>query len=158
MAKQKNHTVKVKQLINGVMTDIFNDDDININKFKKFLSVQDNLKPPSNELTSLLDEYDRKLKFVLPTLKKMVDIEEKILQYRIMENLKVEDIKLNLVRQYIYARTHFYRIGNRAKDIRIIVGTTDVYGPFETIINDPKFLGKVKDDLSSAMLKVILDQ
>ena len=45
-----------------------------------------------------------------------------IMQMRSRDNLDVNDIKFNVVREYLYARIPFYRNDKDGKDIRVIVG------------------------------------
>jgi hypothetical protein len=82
-------------------------------------------------------------------------IEEVILQIRAKENIK--EIKLSLVKdEYIYARSPFYRRGSSTKDIRVIVGKTDIDGDDLNILSkDVEFMERAKRKITVAMEKII---
>lgn len=62
---------------------------------------------------------------ILPVLKKLEALEEVIMQMLAMEVM--DEVKLNIVRgEYIYARSLFFRKYHGAKDIRVIIGKTDM--------------------------------
>ena len=89
---------------------------------------------------------------VLETLAQM---EEIIIQMRAKSAIESE-IRLSLSRNYIYARSTFYRRGNEINDIRVIIGKTDKLGDdFNAICDrlktDPKFLKMCKRKLLTAM-------
>ena len=81
----------------------------------------------SGELNDFTDYY----KQVVTKWKSQFDtvalLEEIILQLRAKEN--ISEIKLSVIRdEYIYARSPFFRRGGSTKDIRVIVGKTDIDG------------------------------
>lgn len=85
------------------------------------------------------------------------DIEEVIIQLRCLENIKSE-IKLFTMREYIYARTTFYRKGIKSNDIRTIVGRTDINGDdVNKLQKDPEFMSYSISKLSNVMNDVILN-
>ena len=89
---------------------------------------------------------------VLDTL---AQIEEIIIQMR--STLVIEsEIRLSLSRNYIYARSTFYRRGNEINDIRVIIGKTEDLGDdfnaiCERLRTDRKFMNKCKHKLLDAM-------
>ena len=63
-------------------------------------------------------------------------IEEIIIQMRAKQVIDSE-IRLSLSRNYIYARSLFYRRGNQINDIRVVIGKTDDFEEktFEEFVN-----------------------
>ena len=89
---------------------------------------------------------------ILDTLAQM---EEIIILMRSKSAIESE-IRLSLSRNYIYARSTFYRRGNEINDIRVIIGKTEDLGDdfnaiCERIKTDPKFMKKCKRKLLDAM-------
>ncbi len=81
-------------------------------------------------------------------------LEEVIMQMRIREDLS--DIKLSLVREYIYARTPFYRKDKKAKDVRVIVDKVELQpevqdSGVEKLLGNTEFMAKAKEKLGAAM-------
>ena len=72
---------------------------------------------------------------------------------RIREDLS--DIKLSLVREYIYARTPFYRKDKKAKDVRVIVDKVEfqpqVTAGVEILLGNQEFMAKATEKLGQAM-------
>jgi hypothetical protein len=80
----------------------------------------------------------------------MGKLEEIILQLRAVENL--ENIKLSIVRDYIYARCPFFRLGKSSKDIRIIVDRSEFWSvDLKSLLNNQNFMDKAKSKLIDAM-------
>jgi hypothetical protein len=82
-------------------------------------------------------------------------IEEIIIQMRSKQVIKSE-IRLSLSRNYIYARSLFYRRGNQINDIRVVVGKTEELGDdFNELCirltDDPEFLDMCVSKLEKAM-------
>jgi hypothetical protein len=72
------------------------------------------------------------------------------MQMRSMEN--IEDIKLSLVREYIYARCSFFRMGKTSKDIRVIVDNVEFWDNDVTnLFGNEKFMEKAKNKLVYTM-------
>lgn len=83
---------------------------------------RNSIENPSNRLQNGLNLYsqivnENKLKF--DTLS---DLEEFVMQNRFLDELKAgtNEIKLSVVREYIYARALFFRKENKIRDIRVI--------------------------------------
>ena len=82
-------------------------------------------------------------------------LEEIIIQIRCKNRID-QELRLSLSRNYIYARSIFFRRGNQINDIRIVVGTTDSYGDdLDTLVEDLGFRGVCITKLSKAMDKEI---
>jgi hypothetical protein len=104
----------------------------------------------SKELTKYTKEYSKMVDKHLETFKKFADLEQIIMQMRVRENVK--NIKLTLLRDYIYARVTFYRTHTFTKDIRIIAGTTDIYGEdLKKLYKNKTFMAIAKSKLEAAM-------
>jgi hypothetical protein len=87
----------------------------------------------------------------------LAKLEEVIMQLRSKETL-LENIKLSLVREYIYARALFYREGKGTKDIRVIVDKTDIYGDdLNGLLKNKEFMSKAVNKLQAAMDKEIAE-
>jgi hypothetical protein len=75
------------------------------------------------------------------------------MQLRIRENL--DDIKLSQVREYVYARTPFYRKDKVAKDVRVIVDKMEFHPEGEenldNLFSKKDFMDKAKYKLAQAM-------
>ena len=133
--------------VNGVFTEVVGSDK-EISKFEIFLNSSP--KDPSTELVNLNIVSKWKGNFESVAL-----LEELILQLRSMENLS--EIKLSIVRdEYIYARSPFYRRGGSTKDIRVIVGRTDIDGDdLNRLSKDIKFMEVCQRKIKTAMGSVI---
>ena len=87
------------------------------------------------------------------TFEQLAALEEIIMQMRIRENL--EDIKLSQVREYIYARTPFYRKDKKSKDVRVIVKKIEFHpeadGNLEILFGNEEFMERAKTKLIQAM-------
>ena len=70
---------------------------------------------------------------------------------RIREDLS--DIKLTQVREYIYARTPFYRKDKKSKDVRVIVDKMEFHPEkdLEILSGNEEFMLKAKMKLAQAM-------
>ena len=63
-----------------------------------------------------------------------------------------KDIKLSIVREYIYARALFYRRGKDVKDIRVVAGKTEIYGTnVEELYDNKVFMEVAKSKLLETM-------
>ena len=102
--------------------------DSKVSKFHQFIHVDKLLGVTETpELKDCLKLYG---KLATKNLKEIVDmakLEEIIVQLRCREQV-MEEFKLSKVREYIYARALFYRSEKDVKDIRVVVGRTDIWG------------------------------
>ena len=77
----------------------------------------------------------------------LASIEEIIIQIRCKRVIN-QEIRLSLSRNYIYARSVFYRRGHKINDIRVVVGTTEDHG------DDLSYLIKNEVFMSTAVISV----
>jgi len=138
--------------VNGVFTEIVGTTKT-LSQFEQFLNMDP--EESSADLKKLTGTYRN----VITTWKSQFDtvalLEETILQMRAKEN--ITEIKLSVVREeYIYARSPFYRRGGSTKDIRVIVGKTDIDGEdLNRLAKDIKFMERAKKKIQVAMNKMI---
>ena len=127
-------TEKKKSLFNQFITDVSSDDN-------------------SQTVNQLLSRYKKLISNYENVFKELALIEESILQIKTRDS--VRDIKLYMVRDYIYARTNFFRLGNDFKDVRIIVDKINNYGITEdnlsSLLENEKFMDKLTRKLNSVM-------
>jgi hypothetical protein len=137
--------------INRVFTEI-----VPNKAYDQFLRVDQELGIHESEILSdMKAEYVMTLAGIRKTLKTLSKIEEVILQIRSKEMIESE-LRLSLSRNYIYARSLFYRIGKEINDIRVIVGKTEDYGEdIDSLLSLPGFRDLCKTKLSEAMDKII---
>ena len=143
---------KYPKHVNGVFTEMVGSDK-EISKFELFLNSSP--KDSSTELSNLTGTYRNIVSKWKGNFESVALLEELILQFRSMENLS--EIKLSIVRnEYIYARSPFYRRGGSTKDIRVIVGRTDIDGDdLNRLSKDIKFMEICQRKIKSAMSAVI---
>lgn len=111
---------------------------------------------PSKELKGFLDEYKTTITDNKMVFEQLARLEEIIMQLRSMET--ISDIKLSLVREYIYARCSFYRKEKSAKDIRIIVDNVEFWDTdMEKLLGMKDFMDRAKSKLLKAMEREVED-
>jgi len=107
------------------------------------------------EILKCKELYVRILNKNRDDIQTLAKLEEMITQLRCKEVAK-KDFKLSQVRGYIYARTPFYRSGKDIKDIRVVVGKTEVYGEnLDALFANKAFVIQAKEKLMSAMTEQI---
>jgi hypothetical protein len=108
---------------------------------------------PSRELNKLTNDYKSLIVGHKEIFEQQAALEEVIMQLRIRENL--DDIKLSQVREYVYARTPFYRKDKVAKDVRVIVDKMEFHpegdGNIDILLGKKDFMEKAKYKLAQAM-------
>ena len=124
-----------------------------ISGYHQFINQGEGLNT-TDELNALTKEYSTLVTENEGTFEKLTALEEIIMQKRIRENLS--DIKLTLVRDYIYARTPFYRKDKKAKDVRVIVDKVEFQpevqdSGVEKLLGNIEFMAKAKEKLAAAM-------
>jgi hypothetical protein len=123
---------------------------------ERFLSLDKEMglqETPS--LIALKDKYKFIAEEFVSDLSELAGIEEIIIQMRCKQVINSE-LRLSLSRNYIYARSLFYRRGNQINDIRVIVGLTEDFGTnLSEIINDQIFRDVATSKLLGAMDKEI---
>ena len=139
------------RLTGGVFTEIVGTRD-RISSYDRFLNVDIDLSiPHTDELVKYCNQYKNSIRMMKTNFEMLAKLEEIIMQLRSKETAG-DDIKLSLVREYIYARTLFYREGKGTKDIRVIVGKTDIYGTEVTnLTGDESFMELAKEKLLRVM-------
>jgi len=111
--------------------------------------------PESEELHDLKREYKHIVAESKTAISTLASIEEIIIQIR-CKNVISKELRLSLSRNYIYARSIFYRRGNKINDIRIVVGTTEEFGDdLDELIGDNRFRLVCMSKLKTAMEKEI---
>ena len=112
----------------------------------------------SEELKKYTEEYKSLITKTKTVVDKLAKLEEIILQMRSRDSLEISDIKLSIVREYIYARVPFYRRDKGAKDIRVINGLTEFYGDdINKLLRDSMFMENAKEKLLMAINSEIED-
>ena len=117
---------RVNKTIGGVFVDIVGSAS-RISKYDEFINSGKNLKS-SKSLKAITADYKKLIDAQKDQYRVLADLEQLILQKRVRENLNPKDIKLSMLREYIYARISFYRTNTSTKDIRVLVGFSDMYG------------------------------
>ncbi len=141
------------KLTEGVFTGIVGTRE-RISSYDSFLNTMDSKSPETKKWVKKYRDHINKNKQKFQNLAKL---EEVIMQLKSKESV-LENIKLSLVREYIYARALFYREGKGTKDIRVIVEKTDIVGDdLRLLVKTPSFLEKAKEKLEAAMDKEIED-
>lgn len=153
---KKRKMGRVNKFTTGVFTDIAGDQK-QTPTFSQFLNVQELLKKPTEELNTYLEVYKKKVTDIKPEVEILAKLEDVIMQLRTRDNLNPKEIKLNVVREYIYARIPFHRKDKETKDIRVIVGQIDEYGTdVKKLLSNKKFVATAKEKLTLAMNEVII--
>lgn len=85
----------------------------------KFLSTDEFLGiTETPEITKAKELYRKLLDHISPSMTALVTLEETLVQLRCREVID-SNIKLSFIKNYIYARSLFYRSENDVKDIRV---------------------------------------
>jgi len=139
---------RVNETIDGVFVEIVGTK-TRVGGYHTFVNTGTKLKA-SKELKKYTADYAKLVDKNLNTFKKLADLEQVIMQMRTRENIK--DIKLTILRDYIYARTTFYRTHTATKDIRVIAGLTNIFGTDISKLEKNKALMSIaKEKLVAAM-------
>jgi glutamyl-tRNA reductase len=134
--------------IDGVFTDLVEVGQVP--SYEKFINYGNDIKP-SRELKKITTEYKNLTKMFGPTVEKLATMEEIIMQMRSKEN--IDEIRLSIVRDYLYARCSFYRRGKLSKDIRVIVDKAEFWEDktVEELLLNKEFMEKATSKLTKAM-------
>lgn len=140
----------------GVFTDIVGDS-TQISSYDAFVNYGTTLSGTSSkDLKKFTKLYSDLIMANKNTFMKLSKLEEVIMQMRSMEN--IDDIKLSLVREYIYARSPFFRKGKLSKDIRVIVDKSEFYeDSIEDLPKNKAFMDKATEKLKKAMTMEIME-
>ena len=109
---------KIKHITDDVFTNV-----IRSEAYKEFITVDDDEK-----IDGLKKLYVELIEDNLLGLEEIAGVEELIIQMRCKINAESCDVKLSIVKGYIYARVPFFKPGKKLKDIRVVVGNTTEYG------------------------------
>jgi hypothetical protein len=141
---------RINKTIEGVFVDIVGNSS-KLSGYNQFLNQGTNT--PSRELSKLTSNYKSLITKHKEVFEQLASLEEVIMQLRIRENL--HDIKLSQVREYIYARTPFYRKDKVSKDIRVIVDNMEFHPEGEenldNLLGNEDFVDKARYKLAQAM-------
>lgn len=142
---------RTNKFTDGVFVDIVGDDKEKP-AYDRFMDIQNTIKKPSKELNSFLGQYKKKINQNKLTFEELSILETIIMQIRSRDNINTDDIKLNIVREYIYARIPFHRNDKEGKDVRVIVGLTEKYGTeMENLYGNMEIMSIAKNKLISSM-------
>lgn len=120
--------------------------------YEDFLSVDSQLNLSDDGEVNELKQIYRKLAIESEEAIKIVSkIEELIIQLRCRQLIR-QNIRLSQVREYIYARSIFYRAEKDIKDIRVVVSKiSDVPIFINDLENDEFFINLAVQKLEAAM-------
>jgi hypothetical protein len=126
------------------------------NSYLEFLNLDESMGlEESAQLVQMKQLYADMLKENKDYLQKLSELEEIIIQIRCKEVINSE-LRLSLSRNYIYARSMFFRRGKEINDIRVIVGTIEAYPyPLDDLIKDDEFRLMCRIELNNAMNREI---
>mgnify|MGYP000365448812 FL=1 len=140
---------RVNKLTDGVFTGIVGNAS-EVSSYDRFINLKEDY-ATSKESNEFLKEYQTVITENKTVFDKLASLEEIIMQLRSRDNV-CEDFKLSIVREYIYARTPFYRRDKGTKDIRVIVGLTEFYGEdTRNLMGNKEFVSKAASKLTDAM-------
>jgi len=140
---------RVNKLTDGVFTGIVGNAS-EVSTYDRFINLQGDLSN-SKESDELLKEYQSVITENKVTFDRLSSLEEIIMQLRSRDNIG-DDFKLSIVREYIYARTPFFRRDKGTKDIRVIVGLTEFYGEdTRNLMGNEEFVNRAIMKLTDAM-------
>jgi hypothetical protein len=141
---------RINKTIEGVFIDIVGNSS-KLSGYDQFLNQGTD--KSSRELNKLTNDYKSLIVENKEIFEQLASLEEVIMQLRIRENL--DDIKLSQVREYVYARTPFYRKDKVAKDVRVIVDKIEFHPEGEenldNLFSKKSFMDKAKYKLAQAM-------
>jgi hypothetical protein len=143
---------RFNKLTEGVFTDLVGTS-THISKYDEFINnIGDK---PSKDLKTLKKDYENLIGQHKMAFEKIAKLEELILQIRSRDQIMTghtDEIKLSLVREYLYARYPFYRKGLTTKDIRVIVDKSEFWGEdLNILMKNKEFINKATDKLVKTM-------
>lgn len=139
---------RFNQTIDGVFVDIVGNSN-QISSYDKFIGYGKDI-TLTDEISLYTNEYQELISSNKVTFWKLAKLEEIIMQLRTKEN--IDDIKLSLVRDYIYARCPFYRKDKTSKDIRVIVDKSEFHGTdMNKLAKNKAFMKTSEEKLRRAM-------
>lgn len=149
----KTNTIMARnnRLIEVVFSNVIGNDE-RVSQYEKFLTTDKALGIEETEdIKDAKALYASIIKNNKTVLDELAKLEESIVQLRCREQV-LKEFKLSKVREYIYARALFFRPGREVKDIRVVVGRTDVYGEdLQDLMFNGDFMTIARAKLSEAM-------
>jgi hypothetical protein len=140
---------RVNKLTDGVFTGIVGNAS-EVSTYDRFINLQGDL-TNSKESNEFLREYQSVITENKVAFDRLSSLEEIIMQLRSRDSIG-DDFKLSIVREYIYARTPFFRRDKGTKDIRVIVGLTEFYGEdTRKLMGNDEFVQRSTTKLIDAM-------
>jgi hypothetical protein len=130
---------RFNKLTEGVFTDIVRTNS-QISKVDVFLNYGNQI-DSSKRLVNYTEKYRKYMIKLTLKMEYMSKLEKVILQLRALESM--DDIKISILREYIYVRTPFYR--------------TDKSANIENLFGSEEFMKKAKEKLTKAMESDIKD-
>lgn len=145
---------RVNKSTEGVFTSIVGSSSER-SSYSQFISFGDEVNN-NEDLREFLRLYNDTVSKHKMDFQMLADLEVIIMQLRAMTN--IDDIKLSLVREYIYARCSFFRNDRVSKDIRVIVDNKEFWrSDLMNLIGNTEFMEKAKLKLLSAMTKEVTE-
>jgi hypothetical protein len=140
---------RINKTTEGVFIDIVGNNE-QISSFDSFIKYGQKFNENQN-IKKLVDEYAYIIEKNKETFITLSKIEEVIIQMRSAES--VDNIKLSLVRDYVYARTPFFRKNKQGKDIRVIIDKLEFYNvsSINDLYDNKEFMDNAKKKLINAM-------
>lgn len=143
---------RINKTIDGVFVDIVGNEN-ELSLYDRFLKNGSKIVKDSEKLSEMTAMYKTMIVDNKETFNKLASLEEVIMQMRIRETLS--DIKFTQTRDYIYARTPFYRKDKKSKDIRVLVSKIESFpeadGNLDILFNNEEFMKEVIKKLGQAM-------
>lgn len=141
--------MSTNKITNGVFIDLIGSD-TQVPSYDVFTNYENTNK--NKKLSKYTKEYKDLITKHKSTIIRMASLEEIIMQLRSVEELNTNTIKLSLVRDYIYARAPFFRLGKVTKDIRIIVDRSEFWSTdLDSLLTNQEFMNKAQKKLLDAM-------
>jgi hypothetical protein len=145
---------RVNKSTEGVFTNIVGNR-VERSSYNQFISFGDEVNN-NEELNEFLRLYNDTVSKHKMDFQMLADLEVIIMQLRSKND--ISDIKLSLVREYIYARCSFYRNDKTSKDIRVIVDNVEFWrSDLTNLIGNKDFMEKANFKLVKAMDKEIYE-
>jgi hypothetical protein len=145
---------RVNKSTEGVFTNIVGNSSER-SSYSQFISYGDEVNS-GEELWEFIRLYSDLVSKHKVDFQMLADLEVIIMQSRAMK--RMDDIKLSLVREYIYARCSFFRNDRVSKDIRVIVDNKEFWtADLSNLIGNTEFMDKAKSKLLSAMTKEVTE-
>ena len=120
--------------------------------YDEFLKIDEKMGLYESEfLKEMKGRYFTLVREHVDDIETLAAMEEIIIQIRAKEVIDSE-LRLSLSRNYIYARSLFYRRNTKINDIRVIIGKVEDHGDdLNQLINDSAFRDLCKQKLLEAM-------